>query len=53
MLGVLSKIYTGLLRIVIAGAIIAGAGRMDIRGMAASARVKLSEGLVVLPTLGQ
>ncbi len=51
MLGVVSKIYTGLLRIVVASAIIAGARGMDIRGMAESARVKLNEGLVALPTL--
>ena len=51
MLGMVSKIYTGLLRIVIASAIIAGAGRMDIRGMAESARGKMNEGLVVLPHL--
>jgi hypothetical protein len=53
MLGVVSKIYTGLLRIIIASAIISGVGRMDIRGLAESARVNLKEGLVVLPRLGQ
>lgn len=53
MLTTVTKIYTKLLRIIIASAVIGGAGRMDIRGIAESARVKLSEGLVVLPRLGQ
>ncbi len=49
MLGVMSKIYTGLLRIIIASAIVSGVGRMDIRGMAESARGRLEGGLQHLP----
>jgi hypothetical protein len=51
MLGVVSKIYTGLLKIIIASAIIGGVGRMDIRGLAESARVGLEKGLLPLPML--
>ena len=51
MLGVVSKIYTGLLRIIIASAIIAGARGMHIRGMAESSSVMLKVGLLQLPRL--
>jgi hypothetical protein len=53
MLGIVSKIYTGLLRIVIASAIITGARGMDIRGMAESSRVAVKGGLLQFPRLSE
>jgi hypothetical protein len=51
MLGVVSRIYVGLLRIVIASAIIAGAREMDINGVAKSSRNILIRGLEQIPKL--
>jgi len=51
MLGLVSKFYTGLLRIVSANAIIAGPPRMDIWDLADSASVRLEKGLLPLPML--